>query len=390
MKIIKANLSLIAMFVFSGCFFLSSILAKKVLSDESFYQYNLMTTIFSMSFTFCFLGSEQLFLRFGKALEGRYQVSFDTIKLMLMSNIVFVLLCYFFLKGLFFEDSNDLYFLLIPFYTAFFVFTYNILRVQQCFLLSQIANNVWKISLLLSVFLSVWEDFYIMSNILLALTALLVMVFLYEKRHLLVVSSHKQPKDWKHLFLGFSISLFVLLLINNVDRLIIEKYLLQNDFSSYVYLVTLLIMPFSILSSYFGFKEVAFLKLKYNKELFHKKLVKISLASFVLYSVWFVLLFMLKDILEVPVEKVFFIPCLIIVVCKSAYSLVSSLFGLKGSYKQILVTNLLTILVVFSVFGFLLSVGVNYLYLLYSLSFIWAFRFLIYYLQTRKVREYEI
>lgn len=389
-KVIKGNLSLIAMIFFAGCFFLSSIFAKKILSDESFYQYNLLTTIFSMSFTFCFLGSEQLFLRFGSVTKGRYHVSIDTIKLMLTSNFIFILLCYFFLKGMLFEDANKLYFLLVPIYTALFVLTYNLLRVQQKFLLSQAVNNLWKITLLLAVLLWNLVDFYVVSHVLLAFGALIVLLTLYLNRDSLVIDRSKQPKDWVQLFIGFSISLFVLLLINNIDRLMIEKLLSQDDFSNYVYLITLLIMPFSILSSYFGFKEVAFLKMKYNKKVFNNKILKVACLSCVAYFIWFFLLFIFKNLIDVPVELGFFIPCLIIVVFKSSYSLVSSLFGLKASYKQILITNLVTILVIAVIFILLMLFGVSYLYLLYAISFIWVFRFSIYYMQIRKVSEYEV
>lgn len=389
-RLIKGNLSLLVMFFFAGCFFLSSILAKKILNDESFYQYNLLTTIFSMSFTFCFLGSEQLFLRLGKAYNSKYHISYKVIKLMLITCILFVFVCFFCLRGTFFEEAHSFYFLFIPLFSALFIFTYNFLRVQHQFFLAQIINNLWKSGLLIAVIFSLAYEFYFVSNVLLTLVMLFSLFMLYVNRDSLIINDEALPKNWKQLFLGFSLSLFVLLLINNLDRLVVESYLSKNAFAGYVYLITLLIMPFSILSSYYGFKEVAFLKVKYKKQEFERKLVKVSLISFSLYLVWFFIIYSLRTHIEIAVEIEFLIPCLIIVVFKSSYSLVSSLFGLKSSFREMLLVNISTLLIVFLLFSLVIKLGVSYLYLLYSMAGVWLFRFFIFYFQTRKVAEYEI
>ncbi|TOE18448.1 hypothetical protein CGJ47_24200, partial [Vibrio parahaemolyticus] len=76
---LKRHSSLIIMGVYSLVFFLSSVLGKKLLDENEFYVFNVSIVLFSMAFTYCYLGTEQLFVRFSSIIKDRTHISINVI-----------------------------------------------------------------------------------------------------------------------------------------------------------------------------------------------------------------------------------------------------------------------------------------------------------------------
>ncbi len=154
-------------------------------------------------------------------------------------------------------------------------------------------------------------------------------------------------------------------------------------------MLTVLIMPFSLISSYFGFKEVAYLKSKYNKKVFFNKMLAVGLISFFFFAVWFNIVYLFRGYIEVDISYNVFIPLSIMVVTKCVYSLVSALFGLRSTKKDIIHANLYTsIIIAFSTF-ILFSSNVTLQKMIYFMSVLWLARMCIYIIFCNNINEYN-
>ncbi|TOP98879.1 hypothetical protein CGH03_24280, partial [Vibrio parahaemolyticus] len=76
------------------------------------------------------------------------------------------------------------------------------------------------------------------------------------------------------------------------------------------------IMPFSLISSYFGFKEVAYLKSKYDKGLFNRKMIAVGVGSFLMFFIWFNFIYFIRSFIDLDLNYELLIPLVILVVSK--------------------------------------------------------------------------
>ncbi|EOW9124661.1 hypothetical protein ACN1SZ_002611, partial [Vibrio cholerae] len=165
---IKNNSSLFIMIVLSGSYFLASLIAKKSLDANGFYIWNAFVTMMAVAFSFCFLGSEQLFIRYGRVKGCIYDIPISVLVLMLSSLVLFSSVFYIvFGSTVFIFDSHAFYFL-ISLSSAIFVYSYNWFRILGFFNIAQVVNNLWKLLVLLSlIFFSGYETIVIINSALL-------------------------------------------------------------------------------------------------------------------------------------------------------------------------------------------------------------------------------
>lgn len=385
---LKNNVSLFIMALSSLLYFLATFLAKKSMQPEDFYYWNVLLTSMGISYTLCFFGSEQLFLRYGRFEEGKYVIPSMVAKLMITSLLIYLFTFTTLAHAFLFRVDDALLFVLVAVLSGLSVFTYNCLRILKLFSLSQVVNNSWKVILFFAVLISNGTNIKLFLQLSMVVSIAYSVYWLIKLMPKLKLDS-SCPPDWKSLLLGFSLSLLTLMLLNNFDRFTVEQFLSKNDFSNYVYFLSLTIMPFSIISSYIGFKEVAYLKTKYDKVEFRKKAVFISLLSSFSFTVWFAVLYFFKDFIEISISTELFLPCLIIVVVKCLYSLYSSLFGLKGSALQIQTSNLVSIISVAFAALALTVIEVSFLNVLRLVVAVWFVRISLYVYYTQKVKNYS-
>ncbi|MGP5157691.1 hypothetical protein [Pseudoalteromonas prydzensis] len=389
-KFLNANKSFFIMALSSSLYFSATFLAKKTMSENDFYYWNVLLTISAISYSFCFFGSEQLFLRCGELKGGRYHIPNNILKIMFFCFLLYFGIFSVLTNMVLFRVDDYLLTTLVALLSANSVFVYNLLRITKLFTASQLINNFWKIALFFAVLVAGGSNVKELLYITLLLCTLISGVVLIRVIPKLKVT-HDATSNIQSLFLSFALSLLVLVLLNNFDRFFIEKLFMKEQFSSYVYLLSLLIMPFSIISSYIGFKEVSALKTRYVQTEFNKKVLFVALGLSVFFSVWFIILLMLSDYLELAMELSYFVPCLTIVVVKSVYSLYSSIFGLKGSAKQIQISNLVTIVAV------AISVAFTYFFIneqpsliLYTVAAVWLSRVFVFAFFVRHQPDYQL
>lgn len=387
---LKHHASLLLLAVFSACYFLAMIVARKTLAPDDLYFWNALVTLLAMGFIFCFFGAEQLFLRFSAvSAAGEVRINHATLRLMAKALVVFTTLLAVLSEGYFFQLGSYLIYPVLGLCVGLFVFVYNLLRIRKSFSTAQLAANGWKFTILLGVCLApLGPARWIIMGGLAAACAGALWLFV-RNRHALKIGNDAMPAQWKTLFVGFLLSLFVLLLLNNADRLIITRYGSEALFSDYVYLITLLLLPFSLLSNYFGFREMAYLKRHYDRRAFQRKTGVAGAIAAGLFLPWFWLISMAQRLLEVPVDVNYALPSLVIVTCRCAYALPSTLLGLQGKPKQIHVANFLTLVVISGGIALLLCVGVTISNVLVLLAVLWCARLAIYMWFTSQIPEYE-
>lgn len=380
--------SFLALGVMSFAFFAASVVAKKTMSGDDFYYWNALITVLTVSFSFCFFGSEQILLRFARIEKAKVIVQRKVVYLMIGSLLFFSTAFPLIAEGSFLKLGSLKDYSLCTVSVGLFVFVYNYFRLLKSFVQAQVALNGWKLLVFCAVLLSsgVGVRAYLAGAMFLAVAITIGIYFL--RREDCVLSSEELPNDWVSLFLSYAFSLALLVLLNNVDRFLFGYAGDNYVFSSYVYLVSLLLMPFSIVSNYFGFREAAFLKRSYKRSRFKVKAVRIFVASCLLFFSWFLFLYLLRDSFEIDISFSYLFPGVLIVSCRNAYSLYSALFGLHGSPKQIQIGNLMTLTVVVFSAWVVFYFGVNTLSVLIMLSVFWISRLSIYVWFTRKVEDY--
>lgn len=386
---LRKNVSFFALVFFSIAFLSSSILARKILTDSDFYYFTSVLTIISIYLSLCFLGSEQLLLRHASVMSfSRIRINGKILLVMFFSLILFSLVFSIISELMFFRLQNKSLYILIGLSIGSFVFVYNSLRLQGFFFLAQVAANGWKLPLLLAVASSLWGDFRFLISSSLFISFLFTIIIFQSKKKYIDIFWSDLPEGWVNLYLGFMGSLFTIMLIGHLDRLLVVKYLSPSEFSNYVYLIMMLIMPFSLIANYFGFREVPKLKVSYNPRSFVSRIKLIGFGCIVLFTLWFIFVWAISSYLQVNIESDFFIPSVIIIVSRILYSFMSALFGLTASARDIMMSNVIFIILIVASTSFVVFIGLTVLNILYFSAFIWSSRFSLYFLFSRKIKAY--
>lgn len=373
----------------SASYFFAMIVARKTLEPDDLYFWNALVTLVAMGFSLCFLGAEQLFLRFSTVSEtGEVRINRTTLHVMGGALVVFTAVLATLSEAYFFQLGSISIYPALGLCVGIFVFVYNLLRVRKSFSTAQLAANGWKFTILIGVLLAPLGNapWIIMAG--LGVACLGVLWLFVRNRRALEVSGDPMPNQWQKLLLAFFLSLFVLMLLNNADRLIMLRNGSEALFSEYVYLVTLLLLPFSLLSNYFGFKEMAYLKYTYDRRRFLRKTLGVGGLAAGLFIPWFGLIYAAQTFLEVPVQIDYAIPCCVIVTCRCAYPLLSALFSLQAKLGQFYAANLLTLLAIGLAMAVLLSQDVATTSVLILLAAFWCTRLGIYAWYTSQIAGY--
>ena len=346
--LISKNLSLIVMLFGAGIVFLSTIGAKQFLSEHDFYHWTLFLTLITVVSPCCLLGGEQLFIRYGTTNLHSYEVQLEVMLIIVFLCLVGTISSFYIFSSMMKVDLS-LEASLLTFLFSFISILYSLFRVTSHFFLAQTINNLWKIILLPLMFFFGFFDYYNIPHLFLVAIGISVLISLYlYKRHPIKIKLVRRSiceVDLFYLAIGFSLTLITVTLLSNFDRFLMERYTTLSIFSEYVYLLMVLIFPFNILSSYIGFKEVAFVKNNYNKEHFIKRMFGYSTALTSLFIIWYFVIYLFREFIQIELNYNVFFICVALVFVKSAYSMCSAAFGIKGKPRQIILANVQSLLI---------------------------------------------
>lgn len=372
----------------SASLFLAMIVARKTLSPGDLYFWNALVTMVSMGFTFCFFGTEQLFLRFSIISKvGQVDISRSTLHLMGGGLFFFTAILAVISEAYLFQLGWLILYPILGISVGSFVFVYNFQRVRKSFSEAQLAANGWKFTILIGLFLAPLGDAQWILVCSFGLAFLGVACLFWRDRDALKIRDTSMPFNWRKLFLGFFLSLLVLLLLNNADRLIIARYGSKELFSDYVYVVTLLVMPFGLLSNYVGFRELARLKDRIEPTAFLRKALRGSVLTASLFVIWFGTIFALQTLLEVSVDVCFAVPCLAIATSRFPYAMMSALIALEAGPEQLYLANIMTLMFLTTSICVILYLGVSIVSMLWLVCLFWLARFCIFYIIANKILQ---
>lgn len=389
-KWIYKNGSLLFLLFSAVVFFLSNIIAKKTLSISEFYLWNFLTTLVAMSFSFGLLGTEQIFLRFGEVESSKvYLISFNVIKKLFISLLLYLLIIFI----LFHTKSDVLFYILICLICSSILIIYNYFRILSYFLFAQIVFNGWKVFLLLWLlsysFLELEVEIFTAVLISLLTSIFLAFIFISKNEFKLRFEKlEKTPVGVKYIF-AYTLSLLVITLLGYMDRWLIE-YTNKGLFSDYVYLISIILMPFMIIANYLGFKEVSTVKKSLNKEKIVKKIILLSAILVVSYSIWFLFIYKFRNLFELEISVIYYLPLLLIVLLRCSYALLSAIIGIAGNIQDIIIINIVSFLFIL-ILAYCFFYVSNYMIieLLYLMCFLWLIRVLLYFWGLSKIRDYN-
>ncbi|NYR12052.1 hypothetical protein HC000_05985 [Pseudoalteromonas sp. MIP2626] len=373
---LKDNLSLLIMFFGAGLLFISNIVAKSSLAEEDFYIWNVLLTISTLSFSFCLLGSEQLFVRQGKLKGEFYDIELVVCNLMVVSCVLFTVLSYFLFSGYLFDIKLDFYVVLITLPVSLIVFFYHFYRMVGLFNISQLINNIWKMLLIPFLYLYIHEYLLALNVVLFASLALSLLVISYFYFRLpfkiRFIKRDKSKKKLFLLFLSYSFSLLVITFISMYDRLVVDYMNIDKTiFSNYVYLFTLLIFPFNLIATYFGFKEAKQIKHGVNRNAYIRKSLLYSLIVLFLFVIWFILLSIFEAVINFELQVKYIVPVAFLVFIKVFYSMQSAFVGIKAQAGFIFYSNLASLVMLFAFLAFFVFLDMEFVfYNLVWLSFL--------------------
>lgn len=385
----KRHSSMILLGFFSACYFAAMVVARKVLNEDDLYLWNSVATLMTIGFGFCFLGAENLLIRHSK-IEGQIlTINRHTIALLFISTLIYTALITIISKIWLFKIETTSVYLTTAILNGLLVFNYNILRLKQLFARAQIAANSWKLTTLLALLSTSIVSVEFALAIGLFVGGLASALLLYKHSRSIRIISTPQPTDWLRLYFSFAYSLFVALLLNNADRLLIAQTGNKTLFSDYVYLTSLVLLPFSLISNYIGFREAATFKREYDPVRFRKKNRRIIALTAIMFATWFGLLLTFRNWLELPVQIIHFLPCIAIVVCRSANALQSALFGIKGTALEIYKANTITITGILVLSFIALKNEIDSTAILILVAAAWIIRTAVYNIYTKKIKGYQ-
>jgi O-antigen/teichoic acid export membrane protein len=387
-KLFKNHVSLIIMALGAISIFSANIVFKSILTGEEYGLYSIIIIYISLLSSFGLLGLDQVLIRTAilkeiVILDGRLLRSIFTV--ILITSFLFSIILHF-------EYFNNTYYMVLvalSFLTSAIMLLFNLFRLSSNFSAAQIINNLWKILLGLSIIIIIFLDIELQINSLIFLfvlfqflTLVFCAVYLILKINIKIQSFLTFNNILKLAF-GFFISLLTISILNQGDRILIERKLGLNELGDFFFLANVFLFPFSFLQSYIGFKEMVYFKLKINLKLLNKKIlfsiftglilaITISIGGLILDR-FFNSSIICKSNLDIIIILI------LIGIIKLAYSILSSGMGAVADVKEIKASNIkfsISILIIWPILYFL---GVTVVHFLIGYLILWLIRSLIWY-----------
>lgn len=385
-KYLTTHLSLLFIVLGAGCLFISNFFLKDIISDEDYGKYSIVITYISVMYLFGILGTEQGFLRFSfKREQNTIEIHKSQLILSISLALISSFLSYIFFKNYFsiISINNGLLFF-GTLSVVLLLFLYNVLRLNEDYILSQLVANYWKIFLLivtLYFFFFDVNDFdclinAIFINIIFSCVCTILFILLKVK----FIFSEKKINLWSTFF-HFFVSIATFTIATFIDRFVIEYKFSTREFGDYFYLSNLIIAPFSILQNYIGFKKLVKFKKNFTISIFLKQNQDVVKIGFLMAIANIVLILILSylSIVKFKFESYFFIIILlsIIGILRLYSSSILSAFEAKVSMENLKKSNIYVILITVIILFLQLFISNSMESILIFVALIWLIRSLI-------------
>jgi len=389
--LVKKHFPLLILVSSTLSLFLISILLKKHLTPKEYGELSMLLTYISLIFQIGLLGLEQVVLRFATLTQKNFSINKKVLELLVAVMVLSVFLSTMSMLEYF---SRDLwtYLLLIVVSSIVSMLYYNVYRLTNDLNLAQVALNGWKMLLLPIIIINILNiDIRFIIEVT-AFSMCIIAAFMlvrFIKNYQIVVYKSDQEHIY-FMWFNFFLALLIGALIGFSDRYLIEYYLDIEQLGEYFFYLTVILFPYALFQTYFGFKELPQFRKAFSLTAFHKKTLKVMLYSLIL-TVILVLIFTVVNTIEFleqyHITNYYLISILMATgVIKMNYSILSAAMGAIAEKKVFLQNNffmLLSLVIFFFIFLNLNFITMEKIALIYL--FIWITRAIVYYLSIIKI-----
>ncbi len=356
------NVSLLIVVLGALSNFILILFIKRFL-PELFNVYSLYLTYLAIIVSFGLIGFDQVLLRLATIEKDKIGLSKDIFRLLLFSGIAtpFAIGYYFHLH---YEGLDFLSLIFSGLAINLMIFSFNILRLQKKFVISQFFQNGYKIAFLVFIGLFYFRDFITEANIIRVSAIILCGIGIWAGFKLiqnLRITPGRTPSLF-NFFLSFSINMALLTLLSYGERILIVNEMGEDAFGKYFYYSTVFLFPLTLIQYYVGFKELVFFKEKRDSNLLHQKLKKIFLSGVILIACVFAVVWVDNGtFLAIDISENLWLVILLsfLGISKLIYGLFSALLGAVANYQDMYIINLLTAFLMAVLLITLLTIGIS-------------------------------
>ena len=389
--LVKKHFPLLILVSSTLSLFLISILLKKHLTPKEYGELSMLLTYISLIFQIGLLGLEQVVLRFATLTQKNFSINKKVLELLVAVMVLSVFLSTMSMLEYFSQDLWT-YLLLIVVSSIVSMLYYNVYRLTNDLNLAQVALNGWKMLLLPIIIINILNiDIRFIIEVT-AFSMCIIAAFMlvrFIKNYQIVVYKSDQEHIY-FMWFNFFLALLIGALIGFSDRYLIEYYLDIEQLGEYFFYLTVILFPYALFQTYFGFKELPQFRKAFSLTAFHKKTLKVMLYSLIL-TVILVLIFTVVNTIEFleqyHITNYYLISILMATgVIKMNYSILSAAMGAIAEKKVFLQNNffmLLSLVIFFFIFLNLNFITMEKIALIYL--FIWITRAIVYYLSIIKI-----
>jgi len=387
-RLLRNNASLFIIVFGAVSFFITNILMKEILSSRKYGEYSILITYFSVVYLLGILGAEQGFLRYSKRINTNVIATHKSqlnllVVISICTSIVFCLLFKYFYNEI---EINTFLLFTSTISMVIMLFLFNILRLNENFIASQLFSNYWKNTLLvLAVVFFIWRNtnltlFVNILSVNIILITVIALFFVKTKLKFVYISEINTKEICISAF-HFSLAIFAITLIIFSDRFIIERKHNIEEFGNYFYLTNFFLAPFSILQNYIGFKQLIIFKTNFSFEYFKAINKKVLLLGFFISLILFSLSFIIDylNIVKFDFNKYVIIIIILLItgIVRLYSSAILSAFEAKTNIRTLRNSNIYIISATIGVISFILIFVTKLEFILVFFIIIWLFRSII-------------
>lgn len=350
------------MVVGAGALFLTNILIRTYGSSELFQSWSYISTYLTLFFSFSVLGAEQLIIRFSTYTAGTgIMLTRATAMLFFVGAIAFILLFLFLLNGRIFTYEFDrLNAIVIIASISVLQAFYQKNRLTGANALGQFAFNLWRVILfvVIGALLYLQTDFDLERTVAVILVSSAIIAYL-SSGYKMKWRIQPEYKGEFGVFVALSISLLSMSILGLLDRYMIESAPNYTglSFEDYFYLITLVVFPFNMLSSYIGYVTARRFKIVLSHQDFINLSSKVMSAFALLAVLWCGILVLYSDWLSMPyIDLVSWALLVLLVVVRGGYAVMSAAITVRASSRHIMTGNVISLIA----FAAITYVSVNY------------------------------
>jgi len=387
---LKKHSSFVVIATAALCFFIANYYFEKILSPEDYGAYSIFITYIGTIYSFGLLGLEQTILRL---IESKNNEKIGLSKYFFISlltiGFILSLIGSILVKKLAFSDYDEISMyriLVISYMLVLSMLTYNLLRLRNLFVKSQLTTNIWKFFLLIVALVftgtSFWDFSFFFKTFFwfsvvwffVLISILLKSIAWSEKRE----DIKKIRAYWGHFFIAI-ISITALLFI---DRYIVQIKLGKIEFGRYFYIGSIFLFPFGLFQNYFGFKQLVKYKLNFSLKIFRNDIKQVLLFTGMLIVFLMTFAFFASNSslvsIDLKCDYPLILAFLILGSIRTIYSIISAAVGAIIEIKRFRILNAQSIITLLLLSALLFYIGNTKESIVYIVTLMWITRCLIY------------